>query len=399
MSSANNTNNTNNVNTDGNTETPVATPNAVPSTPSQGQEAPTGHAMLRHNIQMPAYAYYPPPGLPLPHYIGHGQSTVNGHGQPTNNGYGTGYGYASYGYAVPPYSMPPPGQNSPTSTLPMPPPNQNTPASSVHPRPCPCPCPRAHPCKRPEFNLPDDFGNLGHHEDNGYQAPASPPPLSPPPLLRELPGPNQIMQYAQQTEDKPTKKPKQPKSGAAKASVPVAKVSVPAVKKKDGNSKGKKREVSDGSEDSDHQKEPVKKKGRSEGATSYGTAECKRLVELIVNKGKTKPTGDAEHRQMYLDALEVDAAITKKSELGVMQDDVVPISSGEEEEVEPVVPEKKKKDKKDKGGTVLTKGWRTELPLSSTLPSCTSRKSQANTFLEKLLLSLDPETQRQRNEE
>ncbi|KAF9072219.1 hypothetical protein BDP27DRAFT_1361275 [Rhodocollybia butyracea] len=54
-----------------------------------------------------------------------------------------------------------------------------------------------------------------------------------------------IMQYAQQTEDKPTKKPKQPKPGAAKASVPVAKVLVPAVKKKDGNSKGKKREVSD----------------------------------------------------------------------------------------------------------------------------------------------------------
>lgn len=112
---------------------------------------------------------------------------------------------------------------------------------------------------------------------------------------------------------------------------------------------------------------------------------------------RTKPTGDGERRQMYFDAIEAEDAINEKSARGDIQD-IVSISSDEEEEEEveiEVAVKKGGEKKKEKEGKVLTKSYKTETPL----PPRSSRKNQANVFLEKLSTSLDPETQRQRGEE
>lgn len=112
---------------------------------------------------------------------------------------------------------------------------------------------------------------------------------------------------------------------------------------------------------------------------------------------RTKPTGDGERHQMYFDAIEAEDAINEKSARGDIQD-IVSISSDEEEEEEveiEVAVKKGGEKKKEKEGKVLTKSYKTETPL----PPRSSRKNQANMFLEKLSMSLDPETQRQRGEE
>lgn len=163
----------------------------------------------------------------------------------------------------------------------MPPstPNISTPPHQPRPRP------RPRPRERPDFELPDNFGaSIKDDQSNEYQPPKTPPPLSP----TTLPGINEIMPRRQQSnQEHPNNEWPKP-SKAPKATIPTPKPPAPNAKPvkraapvKKG--KAKKRVLSENSDDDDDDDEQPKKKGkgRSEGATAYGTSECQKLIDTV----------------------------------------------------------------------------------------------------------------------
>ncbi|KAJ3927482.1 MAG: hypothetical protein NXY57DRAFT_1042394 [Lentinula lateritia] len=165
---------------------------------------------------------------------------------------------------------------------------------------------------------------------------------------------------------------------------------------------------------------PKKKGGRTKGALIYGDEECRELVKQVgdmlpigqkgweavserrplankfnslVTIAKTKPTGDAERRQMYAEALMAEDSLNEKAAIGDVQDDVVEISSNDDDDDDNPQMKTAKGTKKEPG-TVLTKAYKTEAPLRPQ-----PRRNQATAVLDRISSSLDPEILRHQEDD
>ncbi|KAJ4493510.1 hypothetical protein C8J55DRAFT_484927 [Lentinula edodes] len=235
----------------------------------------------------------------------------------------------------------------------------------------------------PNFELPDHFGNTLHQNQSTtpYQPPPDPRPLSPP-----LPTPAELVVKAQ-------KKAVDPKIDR--------KPEVKAEKKKRQRALPKNDESDSGG--SGNEARPKKKGGRTKGALTYGDEECRELkgweavvstynkwarkngypererrplankFNSLVTIAKMKPTGDAERRQMYAEALMAEDSLNEKAAIGDVQDDVVEISSNDDDDDDNPQMKTAKGTKKEPG-TVLTKVYKTEAPPESGY--CCTRPNQ-----------------------
>ncbi|KAJ3925762.1 MAG: hypothetical protein NXY57DRAFT_1043827 [Lentinula lateritia] len=363
----------------------------------------TGHLhqeQNRHSQYNSAY-YLSHPELPPPG-LGHHS---NGHGRILNQ-QATSNNEANHQQPSSQYYMSTPrSQNLPPSLV------RNSHSAKNHPRPRPRPLVRS----PPNFELPDHFGNTLHQNQSTtpYQPPPDPRPLSPP-----LPTPAELVVKAQ-------KKAVDPKIDR--------KPEVKAEKKKRQRALPKNDESDSGG--SGNEARPKKKVGRTKGALTYGDEECRELVERVgdmlpigqkgweavvstynkwarkngypererrplankfnslVTIAKTKPTGDAERRQMYAEALMAEDSLNEKAAIGDVQDDVVEISSNDDDDDDNPQMKTAKGTKKEPG-TVLTKAYKTEAPLRPQ-----PRRNQATAVLDQISSSLDPEILRRREDD
>ncbi|KAJ4468360.1 hypothetical protein C8J55DRAFT_492369 [Lentinula edodes] len=286
----------------------------------------TGHLhqeQNRHSQYDSAY-YLSHPELPPPG-LGHHS---NGHGRILNQ-QATSNNEANHQRPSSQYHMSTPrSQNLPPLLV------SNSHSAKNRPRPRPRPLVRS----PPNFELPDHFGNTLHHNQSTtpYQPPPDPRPLSPP-----LPTPVELVVKAQKkaVDLKMDRKPE-----------------VKAEKKKRQRALPKNDESDTGG--SGNEVRPKKKGGRTKGALTYGDEECRELVERVgdmlpigqkgweavvsaynkwarkngypererrpladkfnslVTIAKTKPTGDAERRQMYAEALMAEDSLNEKAAIG-----------------------------------------------------------------------------------
>ncbi|KAJ3781253.1 hypothetical protein GGU10DRAFT_412697, partial [Lentinula aff. detonsa] len=305
---------------------------------------------------------------------------------PVHDSHATHQPYVSaqpYGYFFPPPGLPHPQQqvghpimpggpgsgallNHFGSTTPAPVHGQPMDPKSVPTRPRPRLLPRMN---RADFILPDEFSSPFNTHTPSYRAPPVPPPLSPEIASVGGGGNDSTKAKTKKVDKKVVVKPK-------------------SIVKDDNN------------DDSNDDDKPGPKHGRMKGSSQYTDKERTEIV------AKIKPTGMATRPQTLVDACAAGSAIEKKVALGDLQDeDVEDINVDDEEDNNKVLTitsdsdeDTKKKAAKKKGkkpavGTVLTKAYKTEVPLRPT-----SRKTQSTNFLEKISLTLDPAAMQQRNE-
>ncbi|KAJ3731614.1 hypothetical protein DFJ43DRAFT_1155288 [Lentinula guzmanii] len=291
---------------------------------------------------------------------------------PAHDSHATHQPYVSaqpYGYFFPPPGLPHPQQqvghpimpggpgsgallNHFGSTTPAPVHGQPMDPKSVPTHPHPRLLPRIN-CA--DFILPDEFSSPFNTHTPSYRAPPVPPPLSPEIASVGGGGNDSTKAKTKKVDKKVVVKPK-------------------ATVKDDNNN------------DSNDDDKPGPKRGRTKGSSQYT---------------------DKEHTEITLvDACAAGSAIKKKVALGDLQDeDIEDINVDDEEDNNKVLTitsdsdedtnkkAAKKKGKKPAVGTILTKAYKTKVPLWPT-----SRKTQSTNFLEKISLTLDPAAMQQRDE-
>ncbi|KAJ3916161.1 hypothetical protein F5877DRAFT_69295 [Lentinula edodes] len=190
----------------------------------------------------------------------------------------------------------------------------------------------------PNFELPDHFGNTLHQNQSTtpYQPPPHPCPLSP-----SLPTPAELVVKAQ----KKAVDPKIDRKPEVKAEKKKRQQALPKNDESDsGGSGNEARLKKKGGRTKVGDMLPIGQKGWEAVVSTYnkwarknGYPERERpplanKFNSLVTIAKMKPTGDAEHRQMYAEALMAEDSLNEKAAIGDVQDDVVEISSNDDDD-------------------------------------------------------------------